>query len=292
MITSNNQHLGSKIKHVQAGAAGRPMVRPYENGHEHDLVRLLRMPLRHDVAVDHWCWMLMHWRSKPANVWLAAADNRAVFHYGGIPLRFYLDGFVTTVMIFVDAITAPQLRRRGSLMHGASRAFNEWKAQEIAFTLGLPKERWDSRREATGWQSLFPLQWLTRPFRPEVIAAHRFGTPCLRRATLVSALWRRLPRQRSRQDPRIRLQQVTEADGCFNRLWDKLRSAAPFSTVRDSAWVHWRFLSSPARDYEVVLARRGDETVGYYATRIARKREMTSAFLAETGCQPVARGSR
>ena len=224
---------------------------------------------------------MLHWPSKAPNVWLAAVDGNAVFHYGGIPLRYSSNGSVTTAMISVDAMTAPEFRRRGLLTRGVTRAFAEWKAHGIAFTLGLPNERWGSRTAAAGWQRLFPLQWLVRPLRPEVFAARRFGAPWLRRASVLSRIWERWLRNRLHQDPRIEFRAVSRADDAFDRLWERCRSDAMFSTVRDSAWVQWRFLSSPTRKYDVVLAYRDGAAVGYRATHVAKTDDKTSAFLAE-----------
>ena len=75
-------------------------------------------PFAHDAGLAHWRWKLRRSPSETANVWLAAVDGKAVFHYGGIPLRFALDGPITTAMISVDAMTAPEFRRRGLLTQG------------------------------------------------------------------------------------------------------------------------------------------------------------------------------
>jgi hypothetical protein len=258
-----------------------PSIRAYQEGDEHDLVRLLGGAFSRDAGLEHWRWKLMHWPSKAVNVWLAKADGSAVFHYGGIPLRYSLDGHIGTAMISVDAMTAPEFRRRGLLTRGTSRAFAEWKAQGVAFTLGLPNERWGSRTAVAGWQKLFPLEWLVRPLRPEVFAARRFGLPWLRHATIITRLWRRLLRNRLRRDPQIEFKRITHSNECFDRIWDRCRSDAKFSAVRDSAWVQWRFLSSPTRRYDVMLAQRGFEAVGYCASYISQTQDKTSAFLAE-----------
>jgi hypothetical protein len=188
---------------------------------------------------------------------------------------------MATAMVSVDALTAPEFRRRGLLTRGASSAFADWKAQGVAFTLGLPNDQWGSRVEALGWQRLFPLQWLIRPLRPEVFAARRLGIPWLRRATAIGAVWKRLFETPVRRHPQIELEEIARADDRFDELWERCRKEASFSAVRDSAWVQWRFLSSPARKYFVTLARRGRVPVGYCATHIARGARKTSAFLAE-----------
>jgi hypothetical protein len=272
---------GGPHQRAESVASDDPRIRAYLNGDEHDLVRLLGLRFSHGVALAHWRWKLLHWPSTVPNVWLATADGRAVFHYGGIPLRYSLDGSIFTAMISVDAMTAPEFRRRGLLTRGTSRAFAEWKARGVAFTLGLPNAQWGSRTAAAGWQNLFPLQWVVRPLRPEVFAARRLGMPWLRRASFVSDLWGRWLKNRLHKDPQLEFQEIAQADSSLDRLWHRCRRDSMFSNVRDSAWVQWRFLSSPTCKYRVVLARRGGEAVGYSASHVAKTSEKTTAFLAE-----------
>jgi hypothetical protein len=281
MISSTKRQVESATERSESVACEPPGVRAYEAGDEHGLVRLLGSRFGHDVAIEHWRWKLMHWPSNVANVWLAVANGKAVFHYGGVPLRYRLNGSSGTAMISVDAMTAPEFRRRGLLTRGTRRAFAEWKARGIAFTLGLPNEQWGSRIAAAGWQSLFPLQWLVRPLRPEVFAARRLGMPWLRRATIVSDLFGRLLPHRLRSDPQIELREIAQADSSLDLLWHRCRSDAMFSVVRDSAWVQWRFFSSPTRKYRVVLARRGGDAAGYYASHVGTTSGRASALLAE-----------
>ena len=165
-----------------------------------------------------------------------------------------LNGSIETAMISVDAMTAPRFRRRGLLTRGIARAFTEWQAHGIAFTLGLPNARWGSRTAAAGWQNLFPLQWAIRPFRPEVFAARRFGMPWLRRSTIFIAAFGAVGCRSSAQRPAYRVstrsrEPIAPSTACGTAVG----RTRPFSMVRDSAWVQWRFLSSPTSQ----LPRRG-----------------------------------
>jgi hypothetical protein len=266
---------------ISSASAGRATIRAYESGDEHELVKLLGGPFNHDNGLEHWRWKFRHWPSTAANVWVGTAGGKAVFHYGGIPLRYSVNGSVTPVMLSADVMTAPAFRRQGLLTRGAGRAFAEWKEKGVAFTLGLPNERWGSRTTVLGVERLFQVRWLARPLRPEVLAARRLGLPWLRRFTGLSDIWNGVMRKRVRKYPEIELQEITRADDSFDELWQRRGAAYMFSAVRDSAWVQWRFLSSPSRKYDVVLARRGRDPLGYVATHVARSKDKTSAFLAE-----------
>jgi hypothetical protein len=52
------------------------------------------------------------------------------------------------------------------------------------------------------------------------------------------------------------------------------------STIRDRAWVQWRFLAAPSRKYVVTLAHRAREPVGYSAHCLIEP-ERRTAVLAE-----------
>ena len=262
-------------------ASERIDFRVCRNGDESEIVQLLDLPFDDELATEHWRWKFRHWPTDVANVWLGVADQQLAFHFGGMPVRFCVDGSICTAMVAVDVMTAPRFRREGVLTRGIGLAFENWKANGVAFTFGLPNERWGSRKEAAGLQELFPLQWLVRPLRPERIAARRFDMPWLRHAGVISSLWRRLPRKQLRRDASIEFESIEKADGRFDTLWKRCAANAAFSTVRDSAWVQWRFLSSPTRDYDLVLAHRGNDAVGYYASRIDETAGKKSAFLAE-----------
>ncbi len=255
-------------------------VRPYRRGDERALVELFRQVFGHPITEEHWRWKLQ-WPATPDNAWLALSDDRPVFHYGGIPTRFWLEQAPASTMVAVDAMTAPAFRRQGLLTRVVGQAHAAWRQNGVAFVLGLPNEQWGSRARALGWQPLFSLQWLVRPLRPEALLARRLHVPMLERATLPAVLWQRFLQWRLRRDPQTLTEPVAQADESFDRLWERCRADWKFSTVRDRAWVQWRFLAPPERHYELTLARRAGEPVGYTAHRLIGTPGRRSAELAE-----------
>jgi hypothetical protein len=261
--------------------AGSPAIRPYRPADEHGLVELFRNVYGRDISPDYWRWKLQRPPSAGDNVWLAAAGGRPVFQYGGIPTRFWLQQRSASIMVAVDAMTAPEFRRRGLLTEVVSRAHADWKEHDVAFVIGLPNQQWGSRTQALGWRPLLQLQWLMRPLHPEAALARRLRLPLLRRVTFPTGVWNQLLQRRLRRDPEVRTEPVHEADDSFDRLWSRCKSDWMFSTVRDRDWVRWRFLSSPARAYELTLARRAGEPVGYSAHCLVGTSERPVAHLAE-----------
>jgi len=230
---------------------------------------------------DHWRWKLKQQPSAVENVWLAVFDDKPVFQYAGIPTRFWLSQTPASTMVSVDTMTAPEFRRRGLLTQVAGRVYAEWRERGIAFVIGLPNEQWGSRASALGWQALFPLQWLVRPLRPEAILARRLNVPSLREATFPAAMWNRFLKGRVRRDPRVTTEPILHAGDAFDEFWDSCKAEWMFSTVRDRAWVHWRFLSSPTHAYQLTLARRDGKPSGYCVHSLRSTQGRTSANLVE-----------
>jgi Acetyltransferase (GNAT) domain len=256
-------------------------IRPYRADDERALVALFQAAFGHPITEEHWRWKLKHRRSPSENVWLAMSDEKPVFQYAGIPTRFWLAQTLTTMMVSVDTMTAPEFRRRGLLTKVAEQVYAKWRQDGVAFVIGLPNEQWGSRAVALGWQGLFPLQWLIRPLRPEEILARRLNVAGLKRVTLAAKLWNRYLKDRVRRDAQVQTEPILQADEAIDRIWERCKADWSFSTVRDRDWVKWRFLSSPSRAYELTLARRAGMPSGYCAYRRIETDEGTTAHLAD-----------
>jgi hypothetical protein len=258
-----------------------PVIRPYRRDDEHELTQLFARAFGHAITEDRWRWKLKQHPFAVENVWVATSEDKIVFQYAGVPLRFWLAQTPVLAMVSVDTMTAPDSRRRGLLTLVAPRVYEAWRQQDVSFVIGLPNEKWGSRAQALGWQAFFPLQWLVRPLRPEAIIARWAGVPLLRHVTLPATLWNYALKKRLRRDPGVSIESVTVADERFDQIWSGCKTDWMFSTVRDRDWVQRRFLSAPQQGYQVTLARRDAGPTGYAAHRVIRTEGRVIAHLAE-----------
>lgn len=256
-------------------------IRPWRPGDEVELTQLFERTFGRTISPEHWRWKLQSEPCSFDNVWLAASEARPIFQYAGIPIRFNLAGTAVRAVVSVDTMTAPQFRRRGLLTQVAQQAYSAWRAANIAFVIGLPNENWGSRAQALGWQPLFPLQWLVRPLRPQVILARRLKWPALERASLLGAAWNAALKHRVRPAADVTVERTQQADSVFDRIWERCNADWMFSTVRDHRWVEWRFLAAPSRHYVISIARRRTEPTGYLAHTILHSDAGAAAYLAE-----------
>ncbi len=260
-------------------------IRPWRDGDEVGLIRLFLRTFGRPISTDHWKWKLRAGAPAFENVWLALSRDQPIFQYAGIPIRFSLDRTEVPAVVSVDTMTAPEFRRRGLLTQVAGKAYGAWRDAQVAFVIGLPNENWGSRARALGWQSLFPLQWLVRPLRPEAMLAGRLAWPALERLGFIGSLWNAALGTRLRPAQDIEVEDVAEATSEFDRIWECCRSELTFSTVRDERWIRWRFLSSPARNYVVSLARHRGQPTGYVCHTVVQAGGRKSGFVADLLCR-------
>jgi predicted N-acetyltransferase YhbS len=121
------------------------------------------------------------------------------------------------------------------------------------------------------WLSRAPMSWLVRSGAATaglaVSIANRFIRP-----------------RRSRT---YRVEQAATAGDEFDALWQSLRSHFPITTVRDRAFVQWRFFDDPAFSHAVLVARDGTGTPrGYLAISSSENRGMRVGRVVDVFCSP------
>jgi Acetyltransferase (GNAT) domain len=255
-------------------------IRSYRNGDEEALTALFETIFGRRMSEREWRWKLAPTSNVP-NVWVATHSDQPIFQYAAMHTRFKLDERTHDVMVSVDTMTAPAFRRRGLLTEVAARAYEAWRDAGIAFVIGLPNQQWGSRAQALGWRELFPLQWLARPLRPEALIARRLGLPGLGRVHMFGTVWNRFSNRRLLRRVDIEVAQAEAASAEFDVIWERCRNDTAFSAVRDAAWIERRFLSSPTRKYQVLVARQRGQPTAWLTYGINHHNGRTSAQLTE-----------
>jgi len=94
-------------------------------------------------------------------------------------------------------------------------------------------------------------------------------------------------------DVSVQVRRVSQAGPEFDVLWARCKDDARFTVIRDRRWVQWRFLECVSRRYEVRLAVRAGEPVGYAAFYVQESPGGRScAYLAEISCMRGDVGAR
>jgi predicted N-acetyltransferase YhbS len=264
------------------------LIRPARPDDAEQVIDLFQIVFGRVINEAYWRWKLWSARRDLHTAWVATVEDRIVGHYAGMPLTFWQNGQNMAAMVSVDGMVHPAHRRRGVIAQIVAACHQHWVEQGIAFTLGLPNEQWRSRKQALGWQSLFPLQWRIIPLHLEALTAGWFGLPFLRRINLASSLWQQLGQLGQSVDQQVTLEALLEDSTAVDELWHRVAPRLPLSVVRSTAWIHWRYRLAPHHPYQVLLASRGSQPVGYLVYRLQQTRRYgTIAYLPELFCDPT-----
>ena len=239
--------------------------RPARESDVDGLVALHRRVFDRIISPQHWRWKLGE-RGPAANVWIAEAEGRPVFQYAGIPVRFRHLGRDAWAMIDVDTMTDPDFRRQGLLTQGGARAYAEWRAAGIAFTVGLPNEQWGSRAAALGWIRVGMLRWWVR-----------WLDPIRMLGATVNVHWSGACRRPgSARVGRFEVARVADPKQ-MEALWSLIEEEG---VLRDAAWYRWRYLDAVPK-WDVVGAWESGRLVGAVAFHLDDDRLLPTGLIGE-----------
>jgi hypothetical protein len=269
------------------------VVRTYMAGDEAKLAQLYCSVYGRERSIEQWRWKMLGRGGSMVGVWLAEerGSGRIVAQYCGIPVEMMLDGQVCGAVEAVEAMTAPDFRRRGLLTALVTSAHESWRQDGRRVVIGLPNQQWGTRTRALGWRQLFPLAWLRFPLRLDRVVGATGGrisslSGALRPpALLASAAWRGLhvARRRGTQCEIIDLAAgyLPAVAEQIDELWLHAGKSYPNTFIRDSNWLKWRFAPESGYDYRVIAARRGSKAAGYLAYRLADTGGRVTGYLAD-----------
>ena len=273
------------------GAAGW-RIRAAADGDAAAVARLFEETFGKTTSEEWYRWKVLEspWPIGAPMGWLAVVGDRVVGHYGGTALRFRLGEEEVPVVHTCDAMTAPDYRRQGILSALGEAANEAWTSAGAAFVMGLPTAKWGTRSAHIGYRTAFQLGWLWRPLRAEALVPGRAGLAAhaLRiGGGLAVGPWQAAWRARLNRGGRgVTVEEVERPGPEFDRLWERLRNAYDASIVRDRSWLVYRYASAPASPYQLLLARRDGDPVGYLVYREVSSGSRHSGWITDLFSAP------
>ena len=267
-------------------------ARLYRPGDEDGIGSLYARVFGYSRTPEWWRWKIKTLPADVESTWVAVAedDGRIIGQYTGIAIRMKLSGVVRPAVINVDAMTAPEFRRRGILLHLGEAAKEHWRASGFAALVGLPNEQWGSRTVAFGWKTMFPLTWLRFPLHLGRVLARSgrlpqaISGPARLMGEIVARAWSR-PRigrlGRYTKPDGISVEEIHTAGSELDLLWERLEKHYDNCVVRDRQYVEWRFLTALPIPYKVLLSRREGQLTGYVAYRPSGPRDTANGYIAD-----------
>jgi len=257
-------------------------IKNYEDGDEEKIIPLLQHVFtRSQFDLELWNWQ---YKQNPSgffnNIWMMIDNDEVVGHYAIIPQRMIISGRQCLGAQSIQTATHGGHRRRGIFKKLAEKTYQQAKEQRIliiyGFAVGASYHGFVKHLE---WKHFFPLHRLIT-----ILNVDDFFEDA-KKWKFLFKLRARLKRKRKEigESP-LKMEQVTRFDEEYESFWNQNRKHFEVITVRDSAYLNWRFVDRPYRTYENFICRdkKGD-VVGYVVlrTEIKEKKGIILDLLAK-----------
>lgn len=222
------------------------MIRSFLPGDEESYLELFNHVFPGEMTIDFWNWLYMEGPAGKRFIETAWDGERMVGVYGIVAVRMSRRGFFFTGALSVAAVTRPEYRYRGIFSALGKELYRRAEESGIDAVYGFPTEH--SRhgfQKSLGWDHI------------------------QRGKVLVSGV----SAEREAAPSGLKMYTIKSAGKEFDYLWKRLGGGILRDSVllaRDSAYVNWRFVKHPAKEYGIVLAEDSSGPAGYAAVSITR----------------------
>ena len=222
-------------------------IRPYRHQDEDQVLALWKEAFNGDPSIPLWRWKYADGPfGSRIMVCVDDSEDRVVVMYGGVPYRTHWSGRTVEILQLMDVMSHPAYRKTGLFVKTGTALCDLFaKNEDSVLVYGFPgKFHYDIGERYLRYQ--------------ELVGGVMYFSE--RTETL----------KRSQRVFGIRVGEVSSVNGEFDRLWERCRPHYPMALIRDAAFLKWRFIDHPLRDYTIFACRsrfkdklRGYAVVGF-----------------------------
>jgi hypothetical protein len=209
-----------------------------------------------------------------------------------IPFRAQCNGASGLSYVGCNALVHPSFRRTVLYMPLVKAAAHA--AGDGLYSYGFVKPGTLSHYRRVDMHLVTLLPLLVRPLDNAQLVHNRVTHPAMRLALrlgwLVAGKTVYRPRQVNAQTWGLELREESAFDASFDIFWEKVAIKYDTMTVRDRAFLTWRFTNLGFRSYQIQTARAGDDIVGYIVLRLVQFAGVWSGLICDLLVEPGQRG--
>jgi hypothetical protein len=220
-----------------------------------------------------------HWRfaenpAGPAQITTARdkVSGKLIGFTWTIPIRMRLYGKDYLAALTANQLIQPEYRATLAYAQMSRSRMKLLRQQGIPFRYNFPTKAIFASAGSVEKMSSFVMPLLVYPLDPTRLAQMRFSRRWLAllfglgaKAVIPMLFAGRLALKKS--DPLI-IEQLDRFDERFDVFWERIKDKYAIMTVRDQAFLTWRFAPVAGHMYHILAAMTGDELVGYTVVRI------------------------
>ncbi|MBF0468533.1 MAG: GNAT family N-acetyltransferase [Desulfamplus sp.] len=226
---------------------GKYTLRTFTEKDEKGVLNLWKTAFKSNMPPEIFRWKYLENPYSQAMMLCVTDADEIVTFYGGIPYLFQYENKVVPTVHLMDIMSHP-MHRQNRVFEKTARKFMEYfcTPENLLLMYGFPGE--------------FHYSIGQRILNYRMVARAVYLTLCLNDSGQISKPDSIIsdPDLTGGSYPaldRLSVEQVSLIDkdaSWFDSLWSKCKEDYPFSIVRDSRFVNWRFFNHPARQYIVL----------------------------------------
>jgi hypothetical protein len=224
-----------------------------------DIVDLARSALSSSWTEEYVSWK--YFGNPQGRAYGCRADllGRPVGFYSNLPLRLKLGSQSVAAAQAVDAMVAPEARRRGLFVEMAKQTYGRLDEDGVVLTYGFSNPAAQAGHlKHLSWFLLGTVPSYLKILRPRemAVAGGLRGFRAIVYRAMLSAV--RSVRQGGTRPSitYLRVRGIPGFDNRFDGLWEEACRAFPIAVVRDADYLGWRYAQSPLPHYVILVAER------------------------------------
>jgi GNAT superfamily N-acetyltransferase len=237
---------------------------------EEELFRLYQDVFGHDLTEGsrrRWRWQYLENPATPPSgpqIWVARDDDALLGQYASMPVCLWWGGREVSASWGMDVFVSEKARGRGV----GAQLFTNWSDHvEVALGLGLTPSSYGLFKKLR-YDDVGPVPFFQKVLDPGAVAGRRLGPVlgALAGPVLGAALSLRHP-TRGLDAPGVSVGTAGEFGPEFDVLWERARASYRMCVRRDARYLDWKYGRCPHKRYDIRVARRGGQLVGFAVSR-------------------------
>lgn len=210
-----------------------------------------------------------------------------------IPIHIRLSSKVSTAGLTLNPVVDPDYKDADIFADLIKDVCARSAEEGIAFSYGLPDQlSYSTFVKKAGFRDAGSVLLLIRPLNPERLALKTtHGHLPRRMAAIARRIWRipgAIPSQEGPAD--LEIAEVGSFDGSFAIFWERVQYRFPIMVARNPAYLNWRFVDVPTREYTTFAARSGGHMRGFVVLRAAPLGEFSAGLIVDLVVEASAEG--
>lgn len=195
-------------------------------------------------------------------IWMAMDDDRLLGQMATMPFPMWWGDREVRASAGMDYFVRPDAQGRG-LGIALSEAWADHV--DVALALGLTPSSYPLFKKI--FTDVGPVPAWLRPIDPAAVARRRWGPIAGTIAGPFVGAGLSLTSKRLAPADGLEVRDVGAFSDEYDALWQRVRASFAAAVRRDAAYLDWKYLRCPFRQYRVLEARQHGDLTGYVVTR-------------------------